>query len=327
MGPFRDTSLLQESSHFGALRIQSVFGSAASCHFEPRTPNSPRLDGLLEQPPTRMITRRILQVTACGLAACGALLGAQPTAEPVLEGTTAVSSRVSPDYARTRLPDGSFQPEEYAFGDGGRHDGPFRDGSIDKLSFMDVARVVAVSLRAQNYVPAKYLRTEKLLIMLHWGTTIVNSSFGGAIPGKGQPAFQEILQRDQIDSMNARMLGFDSARLIGTDYGDFIGHVGPLGAYRDELLSEIEENRYFVILVAYDFQRFRKEKKLTMLWETRFSINEPRNFFNRALPAMAQYASAYFGQDSHGLVMKPVPEGQVRLGQPRPVGDLEAPEK
>jgi hypothetical protein len=281
----------------------------------------------LEQSPTRMITRRMVQVTACALAAYGTLLGAQPTAAPVVEGTTAVSSRVNPDYVRTRLADGSFQPEEYAFGDGGRYDGPFRDASIDKLSFMDVARVIAVSLRAQNYVPAKDLRTQKLLIMLHWGTTIVNSSFSGAIPGKGSLTFQEILQRDQVDSMNARMLGFDSARLIGTDYGNFIGHIGPLGAYRDELLSEIEENRYFVILVAYDFQRFRKEKKLKMLWETRFSINEPRNLFNKALPAMAQYASIYFGQDSHGLVMKPIPEGQVRLGQPRSVGEVEVPEK
>ena len=66
-----------------------------------------------------------------------------------------------------------------------------------------------------------------------------------------------------------------------------------LGERNDALLSEIEENRYFVVLMAYDFQLFWKEKKLKVLWETRFSINESRNDFDKALPTIAQYAVSY----------------------------------
>src|ERR1017187_2954027 len=68
------------------------------------------------------------------LMASGMLLVAQSPARAAegIEGVTAVASRVSKGYVRTRLPDGSFQPEEYAFGNGGRLDGPFRDASIDR---------------------------------------------------------------------------------------------------------------------------------------------------------------------------------------------------
>jgi hypothetical protein len=311
-----------------------------------------------------MIARQMFQVTAWLLTGCGSLLDAQPAAAPAVDGAvgvTAVSSRVSKDYVRTKLPDGSFQPEEYAFGNGGRYDGPFRDASIDKLGFMDVARVIASALRAQNYIPARDLKTEKLLILVHWGTTIVpdptSMSVGsldlqsagntasispGGVPAAARTAAaakqnayseanrqiaMEIGQREQVDLMNAKMLGYDSEGLIGTDYGNWIEHSGVTGLHRDELLSEIEGNRYFVVLVAYDFQVYLKQKKLKALWETRFSINEPNNRFDRALPVMAQYASRYFGRDSHGLLRTQVPEGQVKVGEPKSLGEVEAPAK
>jgi hypothetical protein len=123
------------------------------------------------------------------------------------------------------------------------------------------------------------------------------------------------------------MLGYDSEDLIGTYYGSTIGNTGMLAAHREELINEIEENRYFVVLIAYDFQLFRKEKKLKALWETRFSINEPHNDFAKALPVMSQYASKYFGQESHGLLRTQVPEGKVEVGEPKSLGELEAPQK
>lgn len=311
-----------------------------------------------------MITRQALHVTFWLLGGCGPLLNAEPVVSPPVDatvGVTAVSSRVSKDYVRTKLPDGSYQPEEYAFGNGGRYDGPFRDPSIDKLSFLDVAQVIAVPLKAQNYLPARGLKTEKLLIMVHWGTTIVPdpastwegsmelhdafhtatiSPAGGAAAARTAGAAMqnayananaqlsmEIGQREQVDSMNARMLGYESEGLIGTDYGNLIEHTGVTGLHRDELLNEIEETRYFVVLVAYDFQVYLKQKKLKALWEARFSINEPHNDFAKALPVMAQYASRYFGQDSHGLLRTKVPEGKVLIGEPRSLGEVEAPSK
>jgi hypothetical protein len=280
-------------------------------------------------------------------------------------GVTAVSSRVSKDYVRTKLADGSYQPEEYAFGEGGRLNGALRDPSIDNLKFMDIARVVARSLAAQNYRPTRDLNTEKLLVMVYWGTTIVPEPFdstpgnlnyqqaqhtasslelaarGGNTPAAknaqqaiasalgsaGHQLSMENIQREQTDFKNANLLGYDSEGLIGTDEGVLSGHTGVSGNLHEELLSEIEDTRYFVVLLVYDFQVFRKEHKHKLLWETRLSINEARNDFSKALPAMVQYASRYFGQDSHGLLRTEVPEGKVKMGEPKSLGEVGVPEK
>ena len=67
--------------------------------------------------------------------------------------------------------------------------------------------------------------------------------------------------------------------------------------------AEIEENRYFIVLMAYDFQLMWKQKKHKLLWEARFSISERHNQFDRALPGiMTEYAARYFGQPTNGLV-------------------------
>jgi hypothetical protein len=57
------------------------------------------------------------------------------------------------------------------------------------------------------------------------------------------------------------------------------------------------------------------QEKTTLLWETRFSIREQGNEFDKQLPAMVANAAQYFGQDSHGLTHKPVPEGHVVIGE------------
>jgi hypothetical protein len=117
------------------------------------------------------------------------------------------------------------------------------------------------------------------------------------------------------------MLGYDAVGLIGTDYGRYISHTALGLGQRDEV-AEIEENRYFVVLMAYDFQLMWKQRKHKLLWETRFSIREKDHQFDRDLPAMARYASKYFGQDSHGLVRKEVPLGRVEIGDVKSLGEV-----
>ena len=296
------------------------------------------------------------------LAGCGILLGALPVARAGegVEGITAVSSKVSSDYVRTKLPDGSFPPEYYSFGEGGRSACEISDATIDKLSFMDVARVIAAPLAAQKYLPARDPEKTRLLIMLYWGTTAVpgppsdsvaysNFSMAQAdlsrVMNKQNPEPPQIQddvmsevsaatvqlnmenrQRDLIDFKNAAMLGYDSEGVIGTDFG-LEARRTPMKYHRDELIAEIEGNRYFVVLMAYDFQLLWKQKKHKLLWETRFSIDERRNQFDKALLVMAQNASQYFGQDSHGLSRMRIREGKVEVGEPTSLGVVGAPSK
>jgi hypothetical protein len=127
--------------------------------------------------------------------------------------------------------------------------------------------------------------------------------------------------RDRIDFKNAGMLGYntDSIAKIGTDYGVNIGRTA-LGVDQRDQVAEIEENRYFVVLMAYDFQLMWKQKKHKLLWETRFSIGERRNAFDKTLPVMAQYASRYFGQATDGILRTRVQEGHVEIGELKSLG-------
>jgi hypothetical protein len=305
---------------------------------------------------------------------------AQPAAlaDSGVDGVTAVSAKVSKDYVRARNPDGSVQPETYAFGEGGKWAGEISDLSIDKLHFIDVARVIAAPLASQRYLPARDPATTRLLIMVYWGTTAVppptstsvaysnlsdiqnkiaqsqglaraiaatqNAAAGGKgyHPADGNAGASdaqldqlssamtllniENRARDRTDFKNALMLGYDSPGLIGTERGAYVRGTA-LSVDRDDLYQEIEENRYFVVLMAYDFQVLWKEKQHKLLWETRFSVGERRNQFDKALPVMAQYASQYFGQSSNGLVRTRVPEGSVEVKDPTLIELMPEPKK
>jgi hypothetical protein len=281
----------------------------------------------------------------------------------------AISSQVSSGYSRVKLADGSFQPETYTFGEGGRLSGSANDETIDKLTFLDVAKEIAGPLQKKNYVPVEDRNPEKtkLLIMVYWGTTngtagasdslgyqnlqrsqhskppptpppasAGNGAGGGA--GANQQARQDAAirnssqsvedgamaqvlaenwQRDQANLKNAALLGYDSALAETSDVG-----ATPQSRRHDDLVAEIEESRYFVVLMAYDYQALWMRRKHSLLWVTRFSVRERGTDFERVLPSMVSYASEYFGQDSHGLLRRALPEGHVEIGEPKSLGTL-----
>jgi TonB family protein len=238
-----------------------------------------------------------------------------PGAPVDTKGFTIVSSHAYQGYSRTSLPDGSYQPETYAFGNGGKWETSMVDPTIDHLSFDDIAQTIAGPLRDQNYLPAEVPDKTKLLIVLYWGTT----SGSAESPGFSMPS--RVASHGNImitgaaelnDVRNARMLGFD-----------FPSAMSPFKIDPLDLVTEIESNRYFVGLVAYDFQLLWKEKVRKVLWVTRYSIREHRNEFDRDLPAISLYASQFFGQDSHGFVVKRIADGRVDVG---PVKNVDAAE-
>jgi hypothetical protein len=114
-------------------------------------------------------------------------------------------------------------------------------------------------------------------------------------------------QRDRIDDRNATLLGYnhDLWRAISM----------PRTSYSKDIFEELSQNRYFVVLKAYDFKTLRETKKFKLLWETRYSIVEQGNSFTQQLENMTRYASQYFGQDTRGLVRRPLPTTNVEVGE------------
>jgi hypothetical protein len=250
-----------------------------------------------------------------------ALLAPPPSPLRADEGITAVFARASDDYVRQRQPDGSFERESYAFGKGGYLPAPVRDGTIDSLGYMDIARTLAVPLGAQNYVPAADPGSARLLIMVYWGQTygsMDNIGVNYLMNGRDAVVLESSTQRAMTDHRNAEILG----------YAGELGQYGMKANYgRGDLESEIEYGRYFVVLMAYDFQALWKDRKHRLLWETRFSVRELGNDFTVVLPAMAKYASPFFGQDSHGLLRTKVPDGRIDVGDPTIIGYLSSPRR
>jgi hypothetical protein len=123
--------------------------------------------------------------------------------------------------------------------------------------------------------------------------------------------------REQIDAKNASLLGYDSW------WDATSGSVGtPLEHRRQDMIDELEQDRYFVILMAYDFQSMWKQKKHELLWETRFSIRQRGTVFDKQLALIAQSASRYFGKDSNGLIHEDIPVGHVDIGTLHSLGPV-----
>jgi hypothetical protein len=269
------------------------------------------------------------------------------------EEVEAVSSKTARDYVRRKLPDGSYQPETYSFGKGDNWAGARVDATIDNLDFMDVARVLALPLAEKRYIPTQDPKTTNELIMVYWGTTRApehasdsnsyqlltkaNDQYARAIQAlkNKEPAAQVLLaeadnailasqigvqaenqRREDADMRNATLLGYDSW-WIATNSA--MGGT-PLGRRKADMETELEEDRYFVVLTAFDYQTLVKQKKQKFLWEVRFSIREHRNQFDKRLAGMAATASQYFGRDSGGLNHLYLPEGHVEIGPVESLG-------
>lgn len=243
------------------------------------------------------------------------------------EEITAVSSKVFSGYARKRLANGSFQPEHYGFAIGGflNHSAPgmemsatifTRDDTIDELGFAQVARMIVGPLAAQEYLSTDNPNTADLVIVVFWGRSIGTS----AHPGSMMSDTLYGPDQDRIDLQNARLMGFDSEGVFGAGFLDNSIASAMKKQLHSGVMTAIKEDRYYVILRAFDFQSAWRKRKLRLLWETRFSLSQRHHDFERDLPGMARAASPYFGQDSGGLVRKPIPLGRVDIGTVRSLG-------
>jgi hypothetical protein len=288
-------------------------------------------------------------------ACCAALLGGMCAQAEVVE---AIASKAAKDYVRKKLPDGTFKAETYVFGEGDDWRGARVDSTIDKMDFMDVARVLAVPLAKKQYLPTHDPKTTDELIMMSWGTTRAPEAISHSAPAQRLQeasqmhdrarimlkdahsrteyiAAQQMLSesdnqimmdlsavqaenqvRENTDMRTATLLGYDSWWVaVKSAMGG-----SPLGQRRMDMENELEEDRYFVVLTAFDYQKLVKEKKPKFLWEVRFSIREQGTQFDKRIPGMAELASDYFGRDSGGLHHDTLPEGHVEIGPVESLG-------
>ncbi len=84
----------------------------------------------------------------------------------------------------------------------------------------------------------------------------------------------------------------------------------------------MEEPRYFIVLMAYDFEGLWKHRRHTLLWATRFSVRSQGRRFDAGIPAMIDGAAPYFGANCGGLKRADLPEGRVDIGDVKSLGEV-----
>jgi hypothetical protein len=280
----------------------------------------------------------------------------------------AVSAVASKDYGQRKFGSGSPKRETYLFFQGKFFGGSERDPDLERAQFIDIAKILAVNLVRQNYVPTKDQQNADLLIVVHWGTTTVyqdpnavdnttrknvamaryNSAVAAAqaatggnpgptAPDTGQSGYlgldqgevnSELALADAENATSAMSVASNSALLgFGRDLAkaedwDTASSSG-MSTEEVSLRLLLSEERYFVILMAYDYHTMKKGSRPKLLWTTRFSVRAPGNSFTGVLPAMSRAAADYFGQNLDRLkFQKPgdLREGKVQVGEPKVVG-------
>ena len=262
----------------------------------------------------------------------------------------AVSATAAPDYRREGA---APEPQSYVFTPGRFFGGGTRDGKLETTTFDDLARTLAPDLARQKYFPARDADSADLVIVVSWGKTLVyEDPLGGTNPGSLSTAVGDYRAAIQAGghadtgALNAALANQDmaadgQAAAINRN-AELLGYKRTLekerrksafGTAEEQTMSEeLNEERYFVVLMAYDCQCLRKEHRSRLRWVTRLSIRSPGNNFTEALPILAQAGSGVFGRELDDLVhVKANPrEGRVSLGELKVLGvaaEADAPKK
>ena len=266
---------------------------------------------------------------------------------------TALYARVGNGYKREKAKDGSFKPEYYALSNGGRIYGTASDLTVDRVTYPQVAEIAMRLLARENYHYAQSKEQAKLLLVLQWGSTVAPNGMNystsvndvaavlAGLPPQGMGSFDadpsakeareksplletvmlkllmENKVRDQLNARNARLLGyFDEMNEVN----DIRRWAGGGDRYAD-LIADVEESRYYIVISAYDFPELGKTGKRKLLWQVRVSVRSPGNSFDDSFVAMLKSAAPYFGQDSGKLVREEQEKAKVELGDLKFLGE------
>ncbi len=297
---------------------------------------------LIPATPLIFLRRRV----ASALGALAVVVFFRPLCVDAAE-SIALSSTAAPDYVRPLDAKGQPKPETYIFFQGNFMGGATRDAAQAKTTFTDVTRLLAENLTKQRYYPTKDIPSADLLIMVHWGTTMTyedpekdsaidarNTALAdytaavkaGEMADAG-PLNQSLAEQENTENTAQGFINRNAALL---------GYKRSLDRERKKIMSspeeltmnlELNEDRYFVVLMAYDYQYMKKEHKRHLLWVTRLSIRSIGNNFPDALSALTVAGGDVFGHQLAGLerVKVPANTGHVTLHEMKILGEVDGP--
>jgi len=87
---------------------------------------------------------------------------------------------------------------------------------------------------------------------------------------------------------------------------------------RSQYLDAAFDERYFIVLTAYDADKYTKTKKRVALWQTKMSIPLSGIEFTDIIDRLVASGAPYFGKEtaSHPALTPITPQGKVEVGNP-----------
>lgn len=278
--------------------------------------------------------KRLLRLAAC--FSIGALM-LNSTVFAKKNARVLVDSFARAEYEEKKVVDGEARYETYHFFKGRHFGGNIRDKSLRDVPFEEVVQTLAMEMRTRNYYPETVAEQGDFLIVVHWGVTGIEESFDelmlnelGSGDFEGQSVGAEGLTDDasqgfsqdssgdfqSYDSSGASRADKDNAALIGFDRALRRKGLMPQDDY--ELRTMLQDERYFIILMAYDWQKLRTEKEYELVWSTRFSLDAIGTNFREAHFALSRGAANYIGSNLDGDLGKTkthLGSGDVEFGE------------
>lgn len=267
------------------------------------------------------------------------------------EKLVAALNSASTDYLKRRGANNTKTPETYAFMQGKFFGGIVRDTMLEKTKFIEIARTLAVDLKKSSYLPARKLDQADLLLVVHWGVTTGTSGeremdvrdqdnrnqlyaeynnaalnedaheWTDTYSGPGRDYYRQTFDFSTLESATNEL----SSAITGKSTSMMLGFASEI--QREDrkamvtersktMISLLETNRYFIVVIAYDCRRLLSEKKLVFLWSSRLSVQSPGVDFRTGFQQMSHAGARSFGTADTELRFVPVKahEGTVTAG-------------
>lgn len=140
-----------------------------------------------------------------------------------------------------------------------------------------------------------------------------NTAGGGAGASSGAPGGDQDIQTalanaaaSELESSLTTLASENRARdLANLDNAKLLGYLDAVNARQDvsavnasarDLIRDIEEKRYYVVVSAFDFRALREQNKQVLRWVTRMSIRATGNGFEERVAQMVAAGAGSFGK-------------------------------
>ncbi len=252
------------------------------------------------------------------------------------------SAWASPEFVERRMGDDGPVPMTYHFAQGEFYGGAIRDKSLENYTLQDIIEIFAKDMEEQNFYPAPSTAQGDLLIVVHWGTTEIEETWdellGEDLTTDTDGDFSEdgdnTLPSDDFDSDfdteldDRSQLSKVQENAILTGIDKAINKEGISSSDYYEYMSILEEERYFVMLVGFDWQKLYNDKVKEVQFVTRFSLRSPGTNFESAIPSLSRAAIPHLGTNLDDLakVKTQLGWGKGTVGELEVVKEVDAEE-